>query len=345
MEQSGKMLALVRIRSVALVALGILTLACGGKSPSTPTTPQVPTTPTTPTPPPPPPPVVLDGRLSDTATGQPLPDVTVDLEGRVTTTTADGSFRYEVPIGTLSPWTTVKLNAPGILERTLVLLTPGSRTVGIDAISLSTGFDLEYYRRFVRDSYDSPGVLRTLRRWAQAPRVYVRTVDQQGNAIDPVTLNTVVEALQDEASAWTGGRFGLAGVEVGTETREGMSGWITARWIAPLGDDTFCARAQIAVNGGWMEFNHLMPTGCDCRGSRIGAKTVRHELGHAMGFFHTGDRNDVMWSSAVCEDRRPSARERLHAAIAYGRAVGNADPDVDPATAVQSYEPPLVIVD
>jgi len=70
---------------------------------------------------------------------------------------------------------------------------------------------------------------------------------------------------------------------------------------------------------------------------------VRHELGHAMGFYHTGERGDAMFSVAQC-DVHPSTRERLHAAIAYSRQFGNSDPDSDPSSAIQSFAAAPVVV-
>lgn len=333
-----------QLRTTLLLGLLCLGFFACGKPPAAPT-PQPTVTPVTPSPPVPPPNIVLTGRLTSTVTGLPIPGASIDLDGQLTTSAADGAFRYEFVPGTYNTVPALTIKAPNILDRNLRLSLPSSRDIVVDAITHGDGFDLSYYRRMVRDDYDSPGLLRTLRRWNQAPRLYVRTIDQEGRPIEASTLNPIVAALQDEATAWTGGRFGLAAVELGTESREGVNGWITVKWVSPLTDASVCGRAQIATNGGWIEFNYLQQTGCACRGSRISPMTARHELGHAMGFYHTGDRSDVLWSNSVCDDRRPSARERLHAAVAYGRSFGNADPDIEPTTTIRRNEPPVIIVD
>jgi len=319
----------------ALCLTGVLS-GCGGSR-------SAPTTPTPPPAPPPPPPIILSGRASATNGRAPLAGVDVRYNGQTALTDASGTFRLQWPGPAGSNQLT--LASDQIVRRTLWLTVLASRDVALDAISMSNGFDLDFYRAFVRNGFEEPERLQPLRRWTQAPRIYLKTVDERGKHISLVTQQMVTRALRDNPSDWTGGRFGIAGIELGTGTREGVSGWITIKWPNPAGDD-YCGRAQVGVDGGWIELNYYLPA-CWCGGTRNRPLTVKHELGHALGFWHTGDRQDLMAGlpRGIC-NQRPSARERMHAGIAYGRPVGNTDPDQDPSSAatMRSLQS-LVVID
>ena len=60
-----------------------------------------------------------------------------------------------------------------------------------------------------------------------------------------------------------------------------------------------------------------------------------HEIVHALGFWHVTDGFSV---NNDCGQLMPALE--YHAAIAYQRPVGNADPDIDQ----QYFVPPAVIV-
>jgi hypothetical protein len=115
----------------------------------------------------------------------------------------------------------------------------------------------------------------------------------------------------------------LAGVARGTETREGQSGWVTVKWLAPEAG-AFCGMAPVGMTGGWIAFNYLRAS-CACAGARIGVRTARHELGHAFGYWHTDSNRDLMWSHHACADMMPSEREVYHARVAYESPIGRTD--------------------
>ena len=188
----------------------------------------------------------------------------------------------------------------------------------------------------MRNGFEAPAVLQPLRRWTQAPNFYLRTVDDAGTALDATTLNVTEGAIREAVPLWTAGTFGGV-VERGSGTRDGVLGWITIHWQSihnqVFTDTTVCGDSLVGANPGTINFKYAGV--CRCPGTEIRPRTVRHEVGHALGFWHTGNSGDLLsgLSSGEC-DKLPSARERYHAAIAYQRPVGNTDPDSDPAGTV-----------
>jgi hypothetical protein len=231
------------------------------------------------------------------------------------------------------------ISGAGLITRRSFVRTGTTRTVALDAIVDGGGFDLSFYRQFVRDDVDAPGQLRQLRRQTQAPQFYLRTVDESGISVDANLLDATTAIIVSAVEPWSGGRFGAAGFERGSGTREGQPGWVTVKWYNPS-DPQFCGRGEIGGTQMWLEY--LNPR-CGCGGSRIAPISIKHELGHVMGFYHTDGQGDVMYAGnpSGC-DANPSARERYHAAIAYSRPVGNADPDDDSERSVLAS--PLQII-
>jgi len=272
----------------------------------------------------------------DTAGQQPVPgaQVTPSWDLAPVTTGADGSYS----LGALAspPANPFKLtvSAPGFITREVwVGWIFGVRNdVTLDVIRDAPPFSMDFYQQMVRGMYDQPGAPWTVLRLATSPKFYVRTVDQDGRAIEPEVLDVVRDALQRGVPAFTAGKLTAAAIESGTDVRPDASGWINVDILRTSDSDAFaCGTAFIGANPGRIT---LYDDVCNCGSRKIPGETVMHEVGHAMGFFHVSDRKSLMYPtvSGYCPVGDLSPAEKYHSAIAYSRPRGNTEPDNDPST-------------
>src|SRR5262249_4411857 len=144
--------------------------------------------------------IEFTGRLTATNGGQALGGVSVDLGGLMTTTASDGTFSYGFLTGTTS---LLMFSANAIVPRALIFAVSQTRTIEADAIALTGGFDLTYYRQLIRNGYEAPGMLEPLRRWTRTPSIYLKTVDEVGEPILPAFLDQVESTVKDVIPRWT----------------------------------------------------------------------------------------------------------------------------------------------
>ena len=181
-------------------------------------------------------------------------------------------------------------------------------------------FDPVFFRALLQNGYESPDRLERVRILTSPFRVYLRTQDDAGRAIPAATLAATERALLESASIWSGGTFGITGVTRGTGSRERSSGWITVKWSSTAGTGR-CGLSSVGVDGGFIQLNSSGECSCGLP-TLVYPRVVRHELGHAMGYYHTDNFNDVMYGKpiavAAC-DLQPSDRERLHTRFVHSQ--------------------------
>jgi hypothetical protein len=196
-------------------------------------------------------------------------------------------------------------------------LTQPTAVASVDAASLED-FEPEFFRAFVQNAYEAPDRLEPIRRLRGPLRVYLRTRDTRGAAIDAATLRMTERTLIEMAPVWSGGMVQIAAIARGAGTRENVRGWITVKWSSEqIGGS--CGRSTVGVDGGFIELD--ASGACSCgMATAVYPRLVRHELGHVMGYYHTDRPTDVMYGRSITPaecDTRPSDRERRHARFVY----------------------------
>jgi hypothetical protein len=205
----------------------------------------------------------------------------------------------------------VAITRPGYLPREALVHTAAP---SVSLVSES-GFDLEFYRQFARDSLRFPG-LRQLVVLQESPSFYMEVGGEKGFSEELSTkLERVARRIVPDLTA---GRLQVARWETGPTPRGPREGWIT---VERRDQESICGSALPGAVAGQIWLSSVQP------GCRI-ESTFAHEIGHALGFFHV-ERPGSMMNNPSQGDA-PSEFERRHSAIAYSRPRGNLDIDRDP---------------
>ena len=180
-------------------------------------------------------------------------------------------------------------------------------------------------------------------------------------SLTPLLIEIIQDAIPDTAEQLTGQRY-TGRIETGTDID--ADNWIVIEGLEPgeRANTTHCNRSGVQVQEGQggvalagavrgcVVLNRLSDWGANPRGSRT---VVMHEIGHAMGFFHTNRQGDIMRYAHYEDVQNFTRAEQKHTQFAFTQPRGATYAEIMlPASGVRprhrpsfGSDRPIIVVD
>ena len=296
-------------RLSASLALAILAVACGGASPVQPNPINVVPTPIPVPPEPAPTSWPISGLVTAGPAGTGIDGATLTFGTLAPVTTSAGG-RYTI-VTTDSSTQPLRITAPGYLTRETYLRGGLLRSLDIDLISPDM---LTIWQAMAHNGSESPAQIANVptQRWTTNPNIYIWTT-WKDTGLPVANVDWWVREIRRVIPQLSGFTLQAGVIETGPDQRPPAPGWINIQFHHSGN------YGYLGKNPGEVQF---------AGDSACNYIAVTHEIGHAMGYWHTGMFNTIMGSTpGYCHEADLTPNELRVAKAMYSRAPYNYTPD------------------